>query len=523
MTKRLSLAASAVCLLLAAAPAPVRAADQALHFRLGEDPETLYSIKSLSLTVSSVLGPYLLERLVYFDAAGKPQPWLAQSWSISEDQKTLTFKLRSGVKFTDGTDLNAAAVKAQFDSVFDRKNASPLLSRLGSLKTVDAPDSTTVVFGFDKPFAPFFANIAQAGFGINSPTAVAKFGDQYGRNPVGTGPYMLKSWVPGTEITLVRNPGFKQFRGDARNPGAPIASTIVLTVISEEGVAQAALESGELTAGAVAADAIDNLVKNPALTTVINKTVTNLLFLEFNETHPPFNDPVARRALGYAVNREAIVKAAYNNYASPALGPLANGIPGYDPAIGAAQGTPFDPARAKALFAQAGYTPGPDGKLAHDGKPLTLSLKSYAGFETIDRTLAVIQSNLADIGIATKIETADWGSFYPSLLKPDWDMDLMRWTSSDANVLTVLFRAPGHRNATQPSARQDEILDRCNTLMDQAVRLSCIGEAQTALLETATIAPVLSDWFITITQANVVDFHLDYFNNVIPGDIRIKN
>lgn len=511
------------CTLALLCSAPARAADQSLHFRLGEDPETLYNVKSLSLTVSSILGPYLLERLVYFDADGKPQPWLAESWTISDDQKVLTFKLRTGVKFTDGTDFNAAAAKAQFDLVMDKKNASPLLSRLGSLQSVEAQDAITLRFTFEKPFAPFFANVAQAAFGFNSPTAVAKYGDQYGRNPVGTGPYMLKFWVPGTEITLVRNPAFKQLRDDALNKGVPYASTIVLTVISEEGVAQAALESGELTAGSVAADAIDNLVKNPALTTVINKTVTNLLFIEFNENQPPFNDPAMRRAIGYAVNRDAIVKAAFNGYASPALGPLANGIPGYDATIGARYGTPFNPEKAKALFAQVGWVPGSDGKLAKDGKPLVLLLKSYSGFETIDRSLAVIQSDLADLGVTAKIETADWGSFYPSLLNPGWDMDLMRWTNSDANIMTDLFRSPGHRQATLAHPIQDEILDRCNALMDQAKRAGCIGDAQKMLLDTATLAPILSDWSIIITQANLKGYHLDYFNDIIPGDIQAGN
>ncbi|HEY2132425.1 MAG TPA: ABC transporter substrate-binding protein, partial [Acetobacteraceae bacterium] len=232
----------AVAAMLGGPIVDARAAGPTLHFRLGEDPETLYNVKSFSLTVSSVLGPYLLDRLVYFDASGQPKPWLAESWTVSEDQTEITFKLRTGIKFTDGTDFNAAAAKAQFDAVMDKKNASPLLPLLGSLQTVEAPDATTLRFTFAKPFAPFLSNIAQASFGFNSPTAVAKYGDQYGRHVVGTGPYMLKSWDPGSEIVLVRNPNYHQYRGDAVNKGAPIADRIVLTVISEEGVAQAALE-----------------------------------------------------------------------------------------------------------------------------------------------------------------------------------------------------------------------------------------------------------------------------------------
>ena len=100
------------------------------------------------------------------------------------------------------------------------------------------------------------------------------------------------------------------------------------------------------------------------------------------------------------------------------------------------------------------------------------------GFEVIDRSLAVIQSNLAAIGVKVTLETADWGTFYPSLLQGNWDMDLNRWTYSDPSILTVLFRSPGHRKMTAANPAQDETLDRCDTLMNTEVRFKCVSEAQ---------------------------------------------
>jgi len=348
---------------------------------------------------------------------------------------------------------------------------------------------------------------------------VKKFGDQYGRNVVGTGPYMLKSWLPGTEIQLVRNPDYKQLRDDAINKGHAYCDRVVLTVISEEGVAEAALESGELSAAVVATDVIGRLKDDKRFNVVIDKIVTNLLFLEFNETHKPFDNADVRRAIGHAIDRDAVVQAAFDGYGGSALSPLAVGIPGYDSDAGPKYGTPYDPAKAKALLAQAGFKPGPDGILAFEGKPANYSLKSYAGFETIDRSLAVIQANLAAVGIKVSLETSDWGTFYPSLLKGDWDMDLNRWTSSDPSLLGFLFRSPGHRKMTQANPAQDAILDRCDTLMDTDARAKCEGEAQVALLQNATLVPVLSNWLVTVTQANVKDYHLDFFNNLIPGDV----
>jgi peptide/nickel transport system substrate-binding protein len=191
------------------------------NIRLEIDPEGLYNVQSISLIVSNVLGGYLLERLVYLDENGEPKPWLAESWTSSSDGKAVTFKLKSGKTFHDGTPFNAGAVKFLFDAIFDPNSASPSKGIVGPLESVDAPDDATVVFTFSKPFAPFLGLLGQSFFGFNSPTAVKAGGAAYARHPVGTGPFMFKSWTPGTEINLVRNPDFKQFRPDATNQGSP--------------------------------------------------------------------------------------------------------------------------------------------------------------------------------------------------------------------------------------------------------------------------------------------------------------
>jgi peptide/nickel transport system substrate-binding protein len=334
---------------------------------------------------------------------------------------------------------------------------------------------------------------------------------------------MLTSWLPGTEISLARNPHFHQYRGDALNKGTPYASRIVLTVISEESVSLAALQTHELTAATVSADAITALSKDTAFHVVVNKTVNNLLFLEFNQRRAPFDDVNFRRAISYAIDRGAVAKAAFNGYASPALGPLALGVPGFDPKVGQQYGTPYNPAKAREILGQDGWTRSGDGPLMKNGKAAVFVIKSYAGFQTIDNTLSVIQSNLADLGIKVTLDTSDWGTFYPSLKADTWDMDLMRWTSSDPGVLTQLFRSPGHRGATLANPEQDAILDRCSTLMDTAARAGCVGEAQISLARNVVIAPVVSNWLVTVTQADVKDYHLDYFNNLIPGDVHLAN
>jgi peptide/nickel transport system substrate-binding protein len=197
------------------------AAPGGANIRIEIDPEGLYNVQSISLIVSNVLGGYLLERLVYLDEKGEPKPWLADSWQTSDDGKMVTFKLKPGKTFHDGTPFNAEAVKFLFDTILDPNSASPSKGIIGPLEKVDAVDDMTVRFTFSKPFAPFLGLLGQSFFGFNSPTAVKAAGSAYARHPVGTGPFMFKSWTPGTEVVVVRNPNFKQFRPDAANQGLP--------------------------------------------------------------------------------------------------------------------------------------------------------------------------------------------------------------------------------------------------------------------------------------------------------------
>ena len=496
---------------------------ETLRFRLGEDPESLYNVETTSLTANQVIGQYMVERLVYFDQNGEVQPWLAVTWEINDAQTEITFNLRDGIAFHDGEPFNAEAVAFHFKTVMDPASASPNLARMGPLVSIDALDNLTVKFTFSEPYAPFFVTLADVAGGINSPTAVMAAGDQYGRHPVGTGPYVFGSWIRGSEIRMTRNENYHpQFRTDAANQSAPIAEEIILSVIAEDGVAQAALEVGELTAAELQADAIGLFVDNPDFNTVMDKTATNLVFLEFNHMRAPFDDPQMRKAIGHAVDRNAAVAAAWSGYASIALSPLSLGIPGFDGDIAEKYGTPYDPTKAAAILDELGWVDSDgDGIRDKDGKPAKFLIKSYAGFTHIQRTLQVIQANLADIGVTAELETADWGAFYPSLLEDDWDMDLMRWTSSDAGILTDLYRSPGHRQKIAPNPAIDDLLTRCDNTVDPAKRLGCVAEAQKALLETAIAVPILTNWLVIATQSNVQDYTIDYLGYLIPGDVRI--
>jgi peptide/nickel transport system substrate-binding protein len=154
---------------------------------------------------------------------GEPQPKLALSWTHSNDYKTWTYKLRPGVKFHDGTPFNAQAVKENVDRMKDPANKCRCAFYLSNVYDVQAPDELTLVYNLNDPTvnAPALASIPSSIGVVQSPTAWKAKGDDYSRNPVGTGPYILKSWAAGDRTVLEKNPNYW-------NKGHPYLDRIIL-------------------------------------------------------------------------------------------------------------------------------------------------------------------------------------------------------------------------------------------------------------------------------------------------------
>jgi peptide/nickel transport system substrate-binding protein len=196
---------------LSAAPASAQKAGGTITVGLeldipGFDPLKVGVYDTAALTASSAI----FETLTYLDANGKAQPRLALSWEPSEDFKTWTFKLRPGVKFHDGTPFNAEAYKANFDRQKDPANKCRCAFYIAAITSVEAPGELTLVYNLKDPAVnfPSLYSYANQNAAIHSPTAWKTKGEEYNRNPVGTGPYILKSWIAGDRMILEKNPDY---------------------------------------------------------------------------------------------------------------------------------------------------------------------------------------------------------------------------------------------------------------------------------------------------------------------------
>src|SRR5919198_4713050 len=311
----------------------------------------------------------ILEPLVAIDEKLQLHPKLAASWDIVSPTK-VRFKLRPNVKFHDGTPFNAAAVKFTFDRAMKGTPPGRWASLAGSLDGAEVVDDLTVDVVTKEPYGPILRTLAMYCMGMVSPTAVQKMGADFSRAPVGTGPFRFVEWKTNTHVIIERNP---DYWGDKA-----LVDRVIFKVVPEEGARMIALQTGDADMVLFPSPAqLPALRKDPKFT-VHETTGIRVVFAGMHAGLPPLDDVRVRQALLHAVDRKAILDNIMEGSAGPALGVLAPGVFGFKD-MQLDKVYPFDRAKAKALLAQAGWTPGPDGMMQKGGQKLTLSWLAARG------------------------------------------------------------------------------------------------------------------------------------------------
>jgi ABC-type transport system substrate-binding protein len=325
-----------------------------------------------SQSVSHFIMANIFDPLVYLRTNGEFAPGLAESWAQSTDGLTWTFKLKRGVTFHDGTSFNAEAVKFSFDRMVDpeTKSRQAGVALRGFYDRTDVVDGNTVRIVLKKPKASFLTVISQVFFAPVSPKAARELGAEFGRKPVGTGPFKFVEWVQNQHVKLVRNPDYT-WGPPFLHKGPAHFATLTFRQIPDAGARLAALESGQVDAVDVPpTHQLERLRADPRFQVKSAPQPGMPWGWPMNTKRAPTDELKVRQAMIYALDRAALVKNVLQGAYRPAYGPLTPVTFGYNPAV--EKMYPYDPRKAEALLDEAGWKKGPDGIRVKDGKPLVI-------------------------------------------------------------------------------------------------------------------------------------------------------
>ncbi|MAM61587.1 ABC transporter substrate-binding protein [Maritimibacter sp. UBA3975] len=424
----------------------------------------------------------LYEGLVqYASGTLEVEPSLAESWEVSDDGTEYTFMLREGVMFHDGTPFNAEAVKFNFDRMLDEEHPYhdtgpfPLAFFFSAVENVEVVDDLTVKFTLNEPYAPFLSNLAYPTGLLVSPAAVEANGADYGRNPVGTGPFQFVEWRSNERVVVERYADYW---------GEPAASeAVVFRPITDANTRVAEMLSG----------GIDVMVEVPptALSEfqgddykILEQAGPHVWFLILNAKEGPFADKLVRQAANYAINKEALVNDVLEGTADVAAGPI-------PPAFAWAYNEeldpyPYDPDRAKELLAEAGVE-----------NPEVTFYVTEGGSGMLDPIPmgTAIQADLNAVGFDVSIETYEWNTFLGEVnpgLEGKADMAEMAWMTNDPDTLPFLalrteaFPDQGGFNSGYYSNPEvDELLSQARVSTSQDERAALYKEMQAIVQEDA--------------------------------------
>lgn len=475
-------------------------------FAAQSDPDTLDPHKT-SNPVSSVVFTWIYEPLVYQDLDNSYKGLLAQSWTVSDDNKTITFKLRSGIKFTDGSPFNAAAVKFTFERLQKEGTKSPIQPTFKNVVSMSAPDDTTFVMQLKEPSAPIFHDLQQSYAGILSPSAVQKANDDIGRTAVGTGPYTLGEWKTGQQITLVRNADYHGAPESFANRGAPYIQQIVYKVIPDPASQLAALQAGEVDYLGLTATQLPSVANDPKFK-IYDSYAYGLTYLGFDAKRPPFDNAQLRRALSHAVDKNEIVQAVFDNKLAKAqCCPIAESIPGYDPKL-AQYDAAYDPGKAKSDLDALGYKLGAGGmRTTPDGKPFQPVLWTTTE-ATLGKVATLLQAQFKAVGVDLQIHQVESGALLAATPNAVHDLYLNGYSWNEPDMYSLFLscdRLKSSNRVLYCDPTLEKLIQEGRTTLDQTKRMQIYFDAQKYTLEQAPWQPLYMPVNKTAVRASVKD------------------
>jgi peptide/nickel transport system substrate-binding protein len=446
--------------------------------------------------ISNRITRQVSEGLVKYDGSTTNViPSLAEKWSVSADGTVWTFTLRKNVKFHDGTPFDAAAVVWNFDrwrlsthpqhenQIKAGKTFEYYEAQFGGfddkslITKVEAVNPTTVRVTLKSPQGPFLANLAMFVFDIVSPTAVEKWGVEFGKHPVGTGPYKFVEWKVGQEVILEANPDYWDKAHAAK------ISRVVVRNIKDNSQRLAGLKAGEIQGfEGLNPDDVKVVRADPNLQIILRPTNTTG-YLAFNFKVKEFQDKRVRMAIAHAINKKGIVDALYGGLGLVAKEFQPPSLWGYNKEL---KDYEYNPQRARDLLKEAGFPQGLKEITWDDGKKeplqfwyMPVSRPYYPNPKEIGEAMA---ADLAKAGITVQLQTTDWTVYLDKRKNGQLPLYMLGWTGDNGdpdNFVCYFFCSPGaSREGFYTNQPLTEILLQAQKLTDQGRRAELYRKAE---------------------------------------------
>jgi peptide/nickel transport system substrate-binding protein len=408
-----------------ALPALARAqATSTLTFATNADP-TFNPWSPNAEVESDLINELIFEGLTRYGSNLQPVPALATRWSVSKNGLVWTFHLRKGVTWQNGRPFTSKDVVFTFNDIaLNKKLGANFASDYAPVSQVKAVGPYEVQFLLKTPFSAlpsylaYFEGILPASSfaGVKNPWTLSSFDKQH---PIGTGPYQLDKFVPGSYVELRRN--------DHYWGGKPQVRTILFKIIPNANTQVAEMLSGGLDLISLQNTALLGPLKSDPNLQIIRSQENLYYWVALNQNDPRFRNVLVRRALLLAINRPAIIKSLLGGYGQVATGPIAplqKAI--YDPKV--AQ-YPYDPTLAKKLLAEAGWLPGPNGRLEKGGKPFTITMPT-GQFGQLVPMSELVQNYWKAIGIDVQLKVTDWNTYIKQVVVDRRYQATLAWWST---------------------------------------------------------------------------------------------
>jgi len=473
-----------------AAPSGAPVSGGTVTIPIGADP-TLNPWSPNAFVESLFINRVLFEGITKPGKDLAPAPDLAESWTTAPDGLSWTFKLRSGVKWSDGQPFSADDVAFTFNDVVLKADlGAQNRASYAAVKSVTVVDPNTVRFDLSRKFAALASFLAyNAGILPKhvlsaAPLTTASFNKG---TPVSTGPFKVEKYTSGQSVALVRN---ESFFGPK-----PYLDKVVFTVVADPNTQIAQALSGDITMMILDNKAAVDRVKSANGLVVASRPLVQYYWLSLNQTDQRFTDVRVRQAFVQAIDRQAIIKSVELGYGSIANSPITPALAAYyDGSL--ASKYPYDPNKAKDLLAQAGWTPGPDGILQKGGQPFkfTMDVGQRGILEPVN---ALIQQDLKKVGVAVDLNTMEWNAYIQKVVVMRQYTATVNWWTypSDPDVFPYYhssaagkgFNIPGYQDP-----KLDDLLVQGQSAGDLESRKAVYKQLQAYTSDTL---PYLFLWY----------------------------